>query len=124
MRPATLIIDIDGCIFRHKGDGASEQWYGQHELLPGVLEFLDAREREGCFIVLCTARKESNRERLVAVLDRHGIYYDHLIMGVTSGERVLINDMKPHGRPSARAIEMERNGCLKESYSQQAPALG
>ena len=111
MKSRTVIIDIDGVILQHKGEGASSQWLGDNypALLPGAVEFFDALEKEGACIVLMTARKECTRGVLEVQLMQLGLYWDVLVMGVTSGQRVLINDAKPDGDASAIAIVVERN---------------
>lgn len=106
-QPTTYFIDVDGTIFKHRDEGSSAQWLtASPEVLPGVIEWLDAREKEGCRIVLCTARKESCRLRLVRDLERLGVYFDQLVMGCTNGPRVVIND-----GPCSHA-QVDRNGRL------------
>jgi hypothetical protein len=66
---------------------------------------------DGAHIVLVTARPEVFRELLVKSLHAHGLVYHQLVMGVTSGERVLVNDQKLSGK-AATAIEMTRNSNI------------
>ena len=47
-------------------------------------------------------------------LQRFGICYDVLLMGLTSGQRVLINDKKPNRNAAALAINVDRNGGLRD----------
>ena len=116
VKPYTVIVDIDGCIFKHRQQGASVQWGTCSELLPGVIEQFDLWEKECACIVLITARKESCRALLEERLLRNGLYWDKLIMGVTSGPRYLINDSKGQGR-SAFAYTMNRNGDLRNAWN-------
>jgi ribonucleotide monophosphatase NagD (HAD superfamily) len=113
MKPKTYLIDIDGTLFLHLGEGATIQWSAYPIVLPGVHEFLDQIEAEGAHIVLVTARPECCRAKLVEHLAKENIYYHQLLMGVTSGQRVLINDAKP-GRAdrSAVSVVVERNAGL------------
>ena len=113
MLPKTLIIDIDGCIFEHKGQGASNQWGSPGRVLKGTIEFFDKAEKQGCCIILMTARKESCRKTLEYELRRANLFWDKLIMGVPHGERILINDIKDGGTPSARSFEIKRNKGLR-----------
>lgn len=92
----TLFIDIDGLLIRHSGHGASKQWYEDEPLVDGAKRLLDELERRGCCVVLVTARKECARQATVAQLAKHGLHYDQLVMGVTSGLRVVLNDSKEH----------------------------
>lgn len=120
MKNQTIIIDIDGVIIQHKGEGASSQWLGDMcpALLPGVVEQFDTWEREGACIVLMTARKECTRGVLEVQLMQLGLYWDQLVMGVTSGQRVLINDAKPNdASPSAVAVVLQRNEGLCQQQS-------
>lgn len=113
MKSKSYFIDIDGVVFMHWGKGASLQW-SCHELLKNVVEFIDKLEARGDQIILITARKECTRTELESKLRSMGIYWDQLIMGITSGERIIVNDKKPNGEPSCKAIELERNqGCLE-----------
>lgn len=108
-RPRTIICDIDGVLFRHFGDITS-QHRQEPELLPGALEKIREWDIECCTIVLLTGRRESTRFETEEQLSRHGIIYDYLIMGVSSGVRVLINDMKPDGTENtAVAVSLVRN---------------
>ena len=108
----TIFLDIDGCIFKHKGN-LTTQINEPPELLPGVLEKLNKWDADGHKIILITGRKESMRKFTENQLIEHGIYYDQLIMGVNRGERILINDKKPtNDMVVARAIEIKRNKGL------------
>ena len=98
-----FFLDIDGCIFKHKGRGSCAQWYEDAECLPGAREFLERIEKESATIILTTSRPESNRRLLAYELERHCIFYDLLIMGLPHGERVIVNDS------SVRAVKFERN---------------
>ena len=111
--PKTIILDIDGCVFKHHGKGASYQWSSMSAIvLPGVKEQFNAWEKEGCCIILITARKESCRAVLEYMLKVNNLFFDYLIMGVPHGERIIINDKKSNGSNSCRAINLERNAGL------------
>ena len=104
----TIICDIDGVIFRHKGD-ITKQHLGPAEVLTGVKEKLKQWDLEGCTIILITGRRESTRVATEKQLLESGIIYDHLIMGIPRGMRILINDKKQDGTETAAAINLERN---------------
>jgi hydroxymethylpyrimidine pyrophosphatase-like HAD family hydrolase len=109
----TIFLDIDGCIFKHKGN-LSTQIKNISELLPGVLEKLNEWEAAGHKIILVTGRKESMRKLTEEQLTSAGVFYDQLIMGVNRGQRILINDLKPDtGEITAVAIQLIRNEGLK-----------
>lgn len=106
----SVFIDIDGTLLYHHGV-ANEQTLLETKLLPGVKEKLAEWNGKGYIIVLTTGRRESERKLTVKQLQSSGIQYDHLIMGLGRGSRVLINDIKPNSdnNPTAVAINVERN---------------
>lgn len=90
-KPKTIFCDIDGTLTHHV-HRFSDLLDTEPILLPGVREKFNQWDSQGHKIILCTARKESGREMTEQQLKSLGLCWDHLIMGVTSGERVLIND--------------------------------
>ena len=108
IRPKTIICDIDGVLIRHCGD-ITDQHTIEPELLPGAIETIREWDLGGDTIILTTGRRESTRLATEKQLSDCGIIYDHLIMGVASGIRVLINDKKPDGQDAAVAINLNRN---------------
>lgn len=116
-RPSTYFIDIDGTILEHKGSGASWQWLSDAKALPGAVQFLNDLESLGHHIVLVTGRPEHYRSTLVKLLANHGIVYHQLVMGITSGMRIIINDRKPDMPESCIAFSIPRNGDLTEAMS-------
>ena len=112
MKRRTIIVDLDGCIIKHKESGPHQQWYGSQQLLPGVKEAFAEWESESACIVIMTARPECTRKSLERILDHLEIFYEQLIMGVGHGERILINDSKPFGPKSAQAWVLPRNEGL------------
>ena len=114
-RPATIISDIDGTIFRHCGD-ITRQHLIKSELLPGVKEKFIGWDRAGNRIILISGRRESTRPYTEKQLSENGIFYDHLILGVTGGMRVLINDRKENnGDDTCKAVNVVRNEGLKNA---------
>jgi hydroxymethylpyrimidine pyrophosphatase-like HAD family hydrolase len=108
-RPKTIICDIDGTLVRHNGN-LSQQILTQSTILPGAIEKLNEWDLKGYRIILMTGRKESMRKKTEQQLEELGIFYDQLIMGVTNGERILINDLKSDGLvKTASAICVKRN---------------
>lgn len=95
-RPKTIFCDIDGTLWNHVG-GVCEQAIAEHKLLPNTKNAIDKWDRNGYKIILTTGRKESLRNKTEFELQRLGIVYDQLIMGLGGGVRVLINDRKPNG---------------------------
>ncbi len=115
-RPRTYFLDIDGCLLKHRGSQTeliiNES---QAEVLPGVLAALKRIDENGGMVILTTGRKECLRDLTEKQLLKLGIFYDRLIMNVTSGVRVLVNDIKPQwpDEPTAIAINLIRDTGLE-----------
>lgn len=112
-RPKTIFCDIDGTIFAHLGS-MTKILLDNGNLLPGVREKFNEWDGKGYNIVLTTGRKESSRNHTEEQLRNAGLFWDHLIMGLGGGPRVIINDIKPYDpeTPTAIAINVERNKGL------------
>ena len=111
--PKTILIDIDGTILCHKGD-LYKMMTEEPIVLPHVIERFLQWRREGHHIVLTTARTEGCRHTTERQLAKVGVFYDKLVMGLTSGPRVLINDIKPNGKKTAFAFSIPRDTGLGE----------
>lgn len=110
----TLFIDIDGTLCKHKGN-LSEMFTSEMEILPGVLEKFNEWDAKGYKIILTTGRKECLRKITEEQLLKNGIFFDQLVMGLTRGERILINDIKPnHDMTVARAIQIKRDEGISD----------
>ncbi len=103
-KPKTIFCDIDGTIIKHV-HRFSDVCFEESQILPGVLEKFNEWDSQGHKIILCTARKESARQRTEEQLKKLGLCWDTLIMGVTSGNRVIINDKLNLSDPN-RAISV------------------
>lgn len=109
----TLFIDIDGTLVKHRGN-QSNMFINDMIILPGVIDKINEWDAEGHKIILTTGRKECLREITKEQLLKNGIFYDQLVMGLTRGERILINDIKPNNEMTvARAIELKRDEGIK-----------
>jgi hypothetical protein len=108
-RAKTIICDIDGTLVKHSTPSTSSHPEYLPELLPGTLAKFAEWDVKGYNIILMTGRRESARAATQKQLSRLGIFYDHLIMGIGGGERILINDSKPNGEVAVRCINIERD---------------
>ena len=90
-KPKTIFCDIDGTIIKHVHK-FSEVGKNPAEILPLVKEKFDEWDSKGYKIILTTARKESARRLTEKQLSNIGIPWDYLIMGITSGQRIIVND--------------------------------
>lgn len=115
-RPKTIFCDIDGVLFKHSGDITSQHLLPVKEIeMQGVRETFTAWDRKGYKIILTTGRRESTRPYTEKQLAAAGIFYDHLLMGITGGIRVLINDHKPDSDvETAIAVNLKRNEGVKD----------
>lgn len=90
-KPKTIFCDIDGTIIKHVHSFSNIN-KTKPEILQGVIEKFNEWDSKGYKIILTTARKESARAITEKHLNELGLCWDYLLMGVTSGQRVLIND--------------------------------
>ena len=112
----TLFVDIDGVIV-----GASSNY--MHPFLgktEGLKENIDALNKlydtGKVTVVMTTARFERYRELTEDQLEKEGLKYHSLIMGLPHAKRIVINDFAASNPyPSCEAINLPRNAdCLKE----------
>ena len=103
----TIFCDLDGTLIVHE-DSPTNLGI---KVLEGAYKTIKRWKDQNYYIVLTTARNSINREYLESELSKHNIVYDELIMNLSSGTRILINDRKPSDflMPSAIAYEVERN---------------
>lgn len=92
-RRTTLFIDVDGTVLEHAGD-ATGCCTRDLKALPGVVQSFNDWSGSGACIVITTARKESMRAQTEEQLRKAGLFWDFLLMGVGSGRRIVINDVK------------------------------
>lgn len=97
-KPKTIFCDLDGTILKHLHK-YSDVYHQDAKLLDGVIEKINEWDSIGHKIIFCTARKESSRETTEKQLRELGLCWDLLIMGLTSGSRVLINDKLTESDP-------------------------
>jgi dTDP-glucose pyrophosphorylase len=101
-KPKTIFCDIDGTIIKHV-HSFSHVNTTDPILLDGVVQKFNEWDSKGYKIILTTARKESARQITEKHLNDLGLCWDYLLMGITSGQRVLIND-KLYPEDKDRAI--------------------
>ncbi len=113
----TLLIDIDGTILKHHHT-ISDVYENPAEILPGVKEKINHWDSQGHKIIFMTARKESTRQLTEQQLRQFGLAWDHLIMGVGGGQRVVINDkLSQEDNDRALAVNVITNdGFLNTSW--------
>ena len=103
----TWLLDIDGTLLKHNGYKT-----GDEVVLDGVKDFFKS-VRDEDKVILLTARPEDVREETEKFLREAGIRYDHIVFGLPTGERILVNDDKPSGRCMGYAVNKKRDEALK-----------
>ena len=86
----TIFCDIDGTLIRQVR--FEDLNPNEVDLLPGVHEKMNKWYNDGHYIVLTTARPENLRLTTKQQLDKGGIPYHQLVMGIGRAERILINN--------------------------------
>ena len=104
-KPSTIFVDIDGTLLKHQ-HAISCVYQNKPKLLKGVRAKLDEWDSIGHCIILVTARKESARKITEKHLEELAIPYDKLIMGVSSGRRIIINDKQEEQFDRATAVNV------------------
>lgn len=102
----TIFCDIDGTIIKHAHRFSH---IGKEDpiALSEVINKFNEWDSKGHKIILTTARKESARYITEKHLNDLGLCWDYLLMGITSGQRILINDkLKSSDQNRAIAINV------------------
>jgi hydroxymethylpyrimidine pyrophosphatase-like HAD family hydrolase len=103
----TFFIDFDGTLVKHE---SIPDYDKKPELIVDV-ESLHKLRSNGHRIVITTARSVSKINSMKNILKSLNIPYDDIVMGCSSGPRVLVNDIKPK-KPflqTARAVNISRD---------------
>ncbi len=115
--PKTWLFDLDGLLVPHNG-----HLHGGDRLLPGVAAFWAALAPAD-IVILLTARPAAAAPGIRAFFAAHSLRLDHVVPGCPVGERILFNDAKPSGLPTAHAVNVPRDAGLAAFSIQLDPAL-
>ncbi len=114
---STYFIDIDGVIFKNRGQWGPENWESKFEPLWNNIEAIKKLIDNGAQIMFCTARIEDRRDETLAILLRVGLKPDQLIMGCYHTKRIIINDYSnTNPYPSCEAINIPRDDDNLEEF--------
>lgn len=107
---ATLFVDIDGTLVKNSS-AHFPPYIGNTAPLKSNIEILQSLYSTGKFqIILTTARPEKYRKITEEQMEREGISYDHIIMGLYHGKRIIINDYgKSNPFKSCDSINLKRD---------------
>jgi hypothetical protein len=107
---ATLVLDIDGVIFRNQSKFFSPFWGEPVEPITKNVAHLLNLQRAGAQLVFMTARPEQYRAITMESLQRLGFVVHGLVMGCFHATRYLVNDFAlSNPFPAAVAINVPRN---------------
>jgi uncharacterized HAD superfamily protein len=114
-KPKTIFCDLDGTILYHV-HRFSDVVKEKPQLLEGVINKINEWDSHGHRIIFVTARKESARNMTVKQLKKLGLCWDQLIMGVSNGVRVMINDkLYDDNEDRAVSINLKTNVGFKNT---------
>ena len=115
----TIFCDIDGTLIRQVR--FEDLNPNEVDLLPGVHEKMNKWYNDGHYIVLTTARPENLRLITKQQLDKGGIPYHQLVMGIGREERILINNnsSKDEERNRALSVSVKRDaGFINSNWEE------
>lgn len=102
--PRTWFVDFDGTLVTQKSHMSETD-----TILDGTKAFFSEVVGELDHVIITTARTCSDKERIERFLESHGIRFDHVICGLPTGARMLVNDKKTDGTLTAFAFNLERD---------------
>jgi len=106
----TIFCDIDGVIVK-SACSYMKPYLGTADGLEDNIKILNELYETGrTSIIMTTARAEKFRDVTIEQLDRVGLEYDVLIMGIPHAKRIIINDFAASNvYPSCSAINLHRD---------------
>lgn len=110
---STFFVDIDGTLVKYRK--FEELSTAKLEPIQEVVDFINKSYDEGCHIVITTARTEPYRLFTKQELEKIGLKYHQIIMGLGRGTRIVINDKDPDKPELDRAVglNLTRNEGFK-----------
>lgn len=112
-----LFMDLDGTLVENSSIHFPPL-IGTGTPLSKNIEYLKKQYSSGKIkVIITTSRPESYKDITVKELNKHGIPYDQLIMGLPHCQRVLVNDFsKSNPYPSCDGINVPRNSDNLQEY--------
>ncbi|MBL1209497.1 hypothetical protein [Geminocystis sp. GBBB08] len=118
---ATLFVDIDGTLVENSSSHFPP-YIGNTSAISANIQILQTLYQSGKFqIILTTSRPEKYRTMTIEQMKKLAMPFDHLIMGLFHGKRIIVNDYsRSNPYKSCDAINLKRNSdelkeILKES---------
>ena len=103
-QPKTWFVDFDGTLVTQRSHLSETD-----TILDGTKAFFGEVVDELDRVIITTARTCDDKGRIERFLQSHGIRVDHIICGLPTGARMLVNDKKPDGTFTAFAFNLERD---------------
>ena len=118
-KASTFFIDYDGTLVKNVGKYGRQRWGDKDEPLEDNLRLCKKLFDSGAQIIITTSRSHSNREGIKDLLEQYGIIPHAVITDLNHSCRILINDYASTNLyPSAKAVNLERNGSLINFFPQ------
>ena len=108
----TYFVDIDGTLVKYRPFDQIQT--EAPEAITSVLDLIKTKYDEGSHIVITTARPSELELFTKQELEKIGVKYHQLVMGIGRGTRYIINDRDPQAPEIDRAvgINLTRNEGL------------
>ena len=108
---SAYFFDIDGVIYENGSEFWEPKW-GENNVMIDAKNKINELFNSGNQIILTTSRPEKFREITIRQLNRDGVLYHQLVMGIFHGTRYLINDYSDtNPYPAVKAINTKRDSC-------------
>ena len=108
---SAYFFDIDGVIYENGSEFWEPKW-GENKVMIDAKNKINELFNSGNQIILTTSRPEKLREITINQLNRDGVLYHQLVMGIFHGTRYLINDYSDtNPYPAVKAINTKRDSC-------------
>ena len=98
----TYFVDIDGTLIKYRPFDQIETV--APEAITSVLDLIKSKYEEGAHIVITTARPSELELFTKQELEKIGVNYHQLVMGIGRGTRYIINDKDPQAPEVDRAV--------------------
>ena len=98
----TYFVDIDGTLIKYRSFDQIETVAS--EAITSVIDKINNEHNNGAHIVITTARPSELELFTKQELEKIGVKYHQLVMGIGRGTRYIINDKDPQAPEVDRAV--------------------
>lgn len=108
---SAYFFDIDGVIYENGSEFWEPKW-GENKIMIDAKNKINDLFNSDNQIILTTSRPEKFREITIKQLNKDGVLYHQLVMGIFHGTRYVINDYsETNPYPAVKAINTKRDSC-------------